>query len=198
MNELLTDDFYELDILKADNLEQIEPDDPHFQEVCRIQYELVALNKALPPKRQFVAMMLMSGKNRKQIAEAKECSAQTVGVALADERVQRQLVLLQRLNHIRSGPAQDARQALLWRIAMREEEKRPSISIRAVDVMNRADGVYQPEAEEGAGGLTIRINNFTLNSPGEPQTPRDMTPKKEGAVLEGEFTPLTVEVTQNA
>ena len=198
MDELaeLTECDYELDVLKADALADIEEDDPHFMEVSRIMHELAHISTRLGDKRRHVAGHVVAGHDRKTIAQKCNCSPATVGAALRDERVKRQISLLMRLNYIRSGPAQDARQAMLWRIARREEEMHPNISIKAIDVMNRADGIYQRAEDKDGGGVVVKINNFTLNQAAQNKNDEKII---EAEVEEdAEFKPLTFEIMPDA
>jgi len=185
----LTDNQYELDILRADHLDYIEPDDPHYQEMTRITSELAHISRSLNAKRRNVARLFCEGLQNVEIAEKLGISPQTVGAALKDKKVQRQIALIQRRQHIQGGPSREARQAMLWRIALRSEAEQPAVAIRAVDTMNKADGTYMPAAD-GAGGLVVNIKNFTLNAPAhevkEEREEKDITPAP--------FAPITVTV----
>lgn len=181
----LTSDPYELAIINDDDLDEVEPTDPHYREVCRLTNEIAHISRKLPAKRKNVARKLLEGKTQVQIAQEIGCHPSTVSAALDDAGVKRQIVLLQRLNHIRRGPSQDARSAMLWRIAMREEERRPSISINAVNTLNKMDGTYIDETTSDSG-VVVKIQNFVVNTANAPD------PKEMEKVIEGEFTPVTL------
>jgi hypothetical protein len=66
--------------------------------------------------------------------------------------------LLQRIHNLRAGPTIEARKHLLWKIAVKTHEDAPQHAIRAVDTLNRMEGIYQHEEQAPAA-----ITNTTVN-----------------------------------
>ena len=82
---------------------------------------------------------------------------------------------------------------MLWRIATDNEEEQPRTSILALDALNKQDGVYQKEERGADEGVTINIQNFVMNSPGDTEKEvGNMTDLPE--VIEGEFAHIKVEI----
>jgi hypothetical protein len=189
----LTDDEYENAVLfDEEELAYIEPTDPHYQEVTRIHNELASISRQLPAKRRGVAPLVLRGRTNVSIAGELGCSSQTVAVAKDDPMVRRQMVLLQRLNHIQRGPSRESRVSLLWGIAQREKETRPSITLGAVNMLNKMDGVYIEEEAQNEKTV-INIQNFMITERAEKAV-EDASDKND--VIEGEFTPVTVNVPE--
>ena len=97
----------------------------------------------------------------------------------------------------------NARAALLWRIALREEIDNPRTSISAIDTLNKQEGVYVANEAPPNQGVIVNINQFVVGSaPTAP--PPGVLPAREAPlhpvadVLEAEFTTLKIEVPDNA
>jgi len=189
----LTQDPFELDILTDESIDLIEPDDPHYQECARLTSRIAALSRTIGPKRINIANALLRGVLKPKIIKEQRTSHTTIKSTIEDPRVQQYVVCRLRLVHIRKGPTMDARASLLWRIAIREEKRQPSISIKAVDTLNKQQGVYLRD-DHGDGSVTVHINQFVLadNTRQPTALPDDNKPAIH--TIEGEFTSITVEV----
>lgn len=201
MKELahLTDDPDERSALLMEHAEAIDPDDPYFQQQAHRLNELANLRRTLPAKRQAIASELMRVHplSATDIAEKLKVSLPTIAAAKADPRVRRMLVLNETLNHHRRGPSLESRAALLWRIALRNEESKPRIAIAAVDTLNKQTGVYKPDDQ--AGNQPTQINVVNFNFAAEPKPLGDIAipaaqKARDADAIDGEFTPVTVEV----
>ena len=97
------------------------------------------------------------------------------GVLLVEEDfkapgVMKMASLVSSLFLLKTGVTKKARSNLLWRIAVRNELKRPDLSIAAVATINKMFGDNTPVRTDGggvgSGGLTIIVQNQALaNSP---------------------------------
>jgi hypothetical protein len=102
-----------------------------------------------------------------------------------------------KIRHYRSGPQKEARMQMLWRIALRNEASNPRVSITAIDIMNKQDGVYKTE-ETQTVAPSIQINQFFLES-GGPHL-RDVTkarpsiPRHPEDAEDAVFTPIPISV----
>jgi hypothetical protein len=203
-NTDLTDDPIALAILSDESLALLEPDDPYHQEAMRLTSQIAAFRRRIPAKRLNIVDEVLRGTPKTEIISAQRTSYATINNTLESRDVQDYVYAKLRLTHLRKGPAIEARAAMLWRIALREEIDRPAISIKAVDTLNKQEGLYRPEEQQADAGLVVNINQFVVNNQGTanathtthtnstaPNTiEHDAHPEAEDA----SFTPVTVEI----
>lgn len=197
----LTTDPDELDVLYLEDADSIDPDDPFYLDQAARLHEMAQLRMGLPPKRRAIATALVGRltlTSQKALAEELDVSMNTIYKTKNDPRVRRMLVLAESLNHHRKGPSMESRAALLWRIALRNENTKPRIAISAVDILNKQMGVYKPDDNTPAAAQ-INVVNFNFQSEAKPLGDMDLpspNQTKNEDAIEGEFTP--VEVTINS
>ena len=185
----LTDDDYERAELLQDHADYIGADDPHYHTLALIQTELASLRRKVGTKRQQVPFLYMQGLSRTQIAKKTNVNYVTVCAALKSEEGKRMMALIQRSNQIEHGPSMQARQHMLWRIAVRNEKTNPRVSLAAVDTLNKQQGVYITEQQHDSE-LKVVINQFAL-----PDSNANLrVANQQQQIIEGEFTPITIEV----
>ena len=182
----LTDDEYERALFLEDVIEEIEPDDPYFQEDMRISCELAAIRKRMGSKSQQVPYLYLQGYTRQQIAEQTDTSYATVCKHLNSKDSVRAMVLHQRQSSLQNGPSMEARTAMLWRIAYRNEDTKPTVSMQALDILNKQQGIYKPD-QVTTTPTQVVIAQYTVNNYNDPQT--DL-PQQE--FIEGDFHPIEV------
>jgi hypothetical protein len=161
----LTSDPYEQGILTEDELDLVEPDDLYYREITQIHTKMSALSARLPYKRLAIIKALMLGAARTDIIRDLRTSYATINAALNDPECRTYAALMMRSTRLRKGPSLEARAALLWRIAIREEHEHPRTSIAAIDTLNKQEGIYTPDKTDGDGPLNVTINNFNLPPP---------------------------------
>lgn len=192
----LTTDPFELEILDDEQLALIEPDDPYHQEAIRLTSQLAAIKRRTSIKRLNIVDALLRGVPKTQIIEEQKTSWGTIAKTMEDPDIKDFVFAKLRLIHLRKGPAMNARAAMLWRIALREEHENPNVSIKAIDTLNKQEGVYITNDEKTEGGLVIKINNFVIGS--DPTPPQLATAQPErlatDGAIEGEFTPVEVDI----
>ena len=184
----LTDNEWEQTLLHADYASEIEPDDPMYVEISALSTRIGHLLTKIPTKQRRVVTYLHAGTfTGKEIADRCGVSATTIAKARQNPLVRRVLALTERVNRLHRGPSEAQRRALLWRIAKREEIDRPAIAIKALDTLNRQEGLYRADSDR-VEGVVVNIKNFHVN----PTPPADATSRPPPATLEGEFTPVVV------
>lgn len=68
------------------------------------------------------------------------------------------VVLLNHLQQQLDGPDKDHRKGVLWRIALENEEKRPNISVQAIQEMNKMTAAYNDGNQGNGNVVNIQIN----------------------------------------
>ena len=143
----------------------------------------------LEPGSYDLIVRVQSPLGTEEITRAITTSAQTITKAITSPKGLRLMSLLTQLTELRTGPALEARRAMLWRIAQRAELKQPTVTLKALDMLNKQAGDYQSDVEQAKGPLfTISINTFA-DAPTTLSTPT-------ADIIEGEFSPVTVEVKE--
>ena len=192
----LTTDPFEIEILNDEELSLIEPDDPYHKESIRLTSQIAAIKSRTSLKRLNIVDALLRGKSKTTIIEEQKTSWGTIAKTIEHDDIKQYVFATLRLIHLRRGPTMNARAAMLWRIALREEEDAPSVSIKAIDTLNRQEGVYVKDEGATGGGLVINIQEFVVGSdPTPPQSTAALPAQRSSPdVVEGEFTPVTVEL----
>lgn len=189
--EELTSDPFELELLTDEYVDIIEPSDPYYREVTRLQTQMQNLRERIPSKRFRIMQGLLKGKTKKELIQELQTSYPTIAITTRDPECQTYVACYMRTQRLQSGPTLEARSALLWRIALRVELDQPRVSIAAVDALNKQDGTYSRNDDiSGDSGVQVTVNNFIMD--GQPV--REVTTRTQTAhVIEGDFTPVTVE-----
>lgn len=191
--ELLTNDPFANDVLTSENLAIVGDNDPHYAHVTRLSRQIATAKLGLPNKYAEIGEMLLDGAKRASICHELKTTYATIGKVAAHQDTNYYLALVAQLRQVRQGPSLEQRAAMLWRIATKFEEDEPRTAIIAVDTLNKQSGVYKKEEEKGGGGMTVNIQNFVMNSPGDAEKEvGDMT--DQPVVVDGEFTPVEVSV----
>lgn len=179
-----TDDDLERQALSAIYVEPTSQSDSHHEEVQRLVLQLATATRALSPKHRKIVELFFQGKTKREIIDQLQTSYPTIASALSSPKGLKLFSLYTQISELRSGPSREARTAMLWRIAKRAEGKAPSVSLKAVDILNRQAGDYKVE-DTHETGLVVNINQFTLTA--APVKPvKDITP------IEGDFQPITI------
>jgi hypothetical protein len=142
--------------------------DAYNLEVMKVAIEINRRKKKMSKKDLLAVEHLVKNTTIKQIYE-------NTGVLLEQKDfkapgVQKMASLVSALFLLKTGVTKKARSNLLWRIAVRNELKRPDLSIAAVATINKMFGDNTPVRTDGGigggGGLTIIVQNQALaNSP---------------------------------
>lgn len=123
----------------------------------------------------------LQGLSHTKIAEKLDVGAASIGKYFKKPNVLRLKRLLNHLQHLLDGPNQDHRKNILYRIAIDNESQRPSVSIQALQEINKMSGSYEP-IDKGVA-VNITINSEQLPRGKLDQIPQGMTIDQEGEVL---------------
>jgi len=157
-----------LDQETLDNLDEFHPANDAYN------FELVSLMREIQRRRE--KLTVEEGLALEHLVKNTTIKAikKRTGVLVSDEtlrsmKVTRLAGLISALFMLKTGTTKKQRSALLWRIAVRNEIKRPDLSIAAVSTINKMFGDNTPvrlDTSGGGGGLTIVVNNQALaNAP---------------------------------
>jgi hypothetical protein len=158
-----------LDDEMMEGLSEFHPaNDAYNLELVRILREIQRRQPHLEPKELLALEHLVRGKSLVEIKEQH-------GVALTQDdltgiKVRQMAQLVSSLYLLRLGVTKKQRANMLWRIAVRNEIKRPDLAISAVATINKMFGDNSPVRNGISGGsdsgITIIVQNQALaNSP---------------------------------
>lgn len=155
MTQLIPDMPTVLDLVPAD------PDDPYYKALEHAHDVLFNLRKALPHKRAVAIQAHFEGCNGTEIARrAGYAKPPPVATWLKDKfsPLTKFYQQLHRIHAIRSGPTVEQRKHMLWQIAKDNAKEAPTQSIKAIDVLNRMEGIYQLQEDVHTGATVLRFN----------------------------------------
>lgn len=143
-------------------LDQTHPaNDRYLQSIESIKRYIVSLSATMRYTHVQICKARHLGKTTAQIAEQVELTTFTVGRALKSPPGQKLSALLLHLSLLMEGPRLAHRNHMLWRIAIKNEDRQPRVSIAAIAEMNRSN--HQQEALNSAhlnnNVVQIVINN---------------------------------------
>ena len=187
-----TEDDIERQQLRANIYEPTSQADPHHRELEELQHQLSIYARSMPQTHRKIVQMFFRGSSKTDIITELHTSYPTIKKALESPKGLRLMSLMGQVSELRAGPAHEARRAMLWRIAKRAEVPKPSIALKALDILNRQAGDYATE-EERDGGIKITVKQFVMNMiEHNPDLPKDVAGHTTPQTLEGEFTPIKV------
>jgi hypothetical protein len=143
----------------------------------------------LTPTQRRIVPYLHQGLNNTEAAEKAGCSPQTVANALKSPNVRQCLRLLMQADRLQEGPTLAQRTAMLWRIAQRNEHTKPMVSLRANEIIDKQQGVYQAD-DKSPSAPQINVINFKI----EQKFEGGARPAPQEKEVNPEFKPTTIEV----
>ena len=189
------DDDLERQQLRASIYEPTSQADPHHRELEGLQHQLSIYARSMSPLHRNIVQMFFRGHPKPEIIEQLGTSYPTINKALNSPKGLRLLSLMGQVSELRAGPAFEARRAMLWRIAKRAEIPKPSVALKALDILNRQAGDYANE-EASDGGIKITVKQFVMNMiANNPDLPRDIADHRSPTTIDGEFTKVKVPIS---
>jgi hypothetical protein len=171
--------------------------DPYDEDLRQTTEILTRIGTQMRPKHRLICDNFVKGLTAKQICEKLRTTRPTIKNALESDIGQRYIATLQSMKVLQNGPSEQSRIAMLWRIAVKNEDVNPRVAIQAIETMNKQDGTYASlqlkDVDAGPGQIVIRNFTVNVNAP-EDHIPAPTDPSPEGGtVIEGEFTPINIE-----
>ena len=155
--------------------------DQFYQSLNQIKRAILHQSAILRPIQVNAAKAALSGITHVKIAKKLDVHPQSVGKYLRDPGVKRLQELIRHMQHMLDGPTNEHRKNILYRIAIDNEHQRPSVSVSAIDMINKMSGGYDQQAPNNT--VNITINNELLPKGELDILPHGMT------VIEGEVLP---------
>jgi hypothetical protein len=173
---VLTDDEYELDALTPDRASIIEPDDPMYVEIAQLCHQIAHYKDKLPYKQRSILSPALNNVTPAEIIKNYGVSAGTLHALRKNPNFRTISALQERIDRLNRGPDLSQRMAMLWRIAKREETAKPTTSLKAIDIMNKQDGIYM-SADKTGDTISVTVQTFNFGLEGKPlEDLRDITP----------------------
>ena len=178
-NELqnILDDYLDPDELVPSDLllNEYHPYADEFQVARReIEQKIFAVSRGMKPQKREVARLIRTDMTPKDIAKKLSRSVQTIYKWAKDPDVVRLATLLDYQAQQLAGPQIEHRKGILWRIILDNEEKRPNVSVQAIQEFNKMDGVYATAGNTGNQGNVV---NIQINGEILPRGPLDQLPE---------------------
>jgi hypothetical protein len=138
-----------------------------------IQQKIFAFGRQMKPEHRELARLYRTSMKPAEIAKKLDRNIQTVYRWFKRDDVIRMVTLMDYLQQQIDGPNVEHRKAILWRIAVDNEDPKPNIAIQAIQEMNKMSGTYQEGGNGGNGNIVqIQINGDIL-----PRGPLDTLPE---------------------
>jgi hypothetical protein len=187
--EHIEDDFERME-LSGRYHEETSQSDPGSHEMAILSRRMAVMAMNMKPKHRSILAYYFRGHSKTDIAKRLHTSYPTIATVLHSDVGLRYMNLLFKVDELKSGPTLEARRAMLWRIAKRTELSKPTTAMKAIDILNKQAKDYAPPIDdiEIDDKLVVRTLNFIVQ--------QNITSSKEVQtnVIEGEFTPITIEV----
>lgn len=153
-------------------LDQYHPsNDQFFQDLRHVKRQILATGNLMKrPKREAVRLN-RAGQTTKQISAAVNFGPNTILKWLKEPECLRLRKLMDHLQQMNDGPQDNHRKAILYRIVVDNEKKKPRVAIAALQEINRMSGAY---AEIGG---TSNVVNIQINGELLPRGHLDTLPQ---------------------
>ena len=176
LQELAGDDWLNPDeILPSElMLNDDHPDRDQFSQDCRdVERQIYAFGRMMKPKRRELSRLLRTHMKPPQIAKKLGVSLDSIYRWCKRPDVIRLTTLLDYQQRLVDGATASHRKAVLWRVALDNEQQRPNITIQAVQEINRMSGAYQ----DAGNGNTNNVVNIQINGELLPRGNLDTLPE---------------------
>jgi len=138
-----------------------------------VQQKIFAFGRLMKPKKLELARLLRLNLSTKAVAKRLNTTPTTIYKWSKEPEVIRMVTLMDHLQHGLDGPNLDHRVGILYRIALDNEEKRPNVSVAALQEINKMKGAYQASNPLGGNG---NVYNIQINGELLPRTGLDTLP----------------------
>jgi hypothetical protein len=161
-----------IDLTDVPDIEENEfhpMNDQFNQELRHIQRMVMSHQRTMTPRHVKVVKMRFAGMKTAKIAEQSGYAPATVTQITSRDDCKRLLGLLNYVESAMLGPSASHRTAMLYRIAVRNEEKDPKVTLQAVAEMNK----MEMNAHNKSLGSTPTNTTIIINPQHFPKTPLD-------------------------
>ena len=148
-------------------LDEFHPaNDEYLRKQVQLERMMVNAEQCMRPKHVQIAKLRFNGMTNIAIAEDMRMHPGSISIICNRKDVQQLTALMRHYRMGRQGPNEDQRIAMLWRIAVRNEEERPSIAKDALAELNRMHSTAADRdmalKQIGGSKIEITINQTTM------------------------------------
>ena len=143
-------------------LDEYHPNNHQFYEdLTHIKRQILATGNKIKPHKREAVRLYRTGMSHKDIGQKLDIGPATISKWLNEPESQRLKALLDHLQMLKDGPNADHRKNILYRIAIDNTNKKPRVTIAAIQEINRMSGSYGSEAGQ-SNVVNIQINGEIL------------------------------------
>jgi len=132
--------------------------DPYMARERRIRRMLVDQSAKMRPKQVESVKQAAQGRSYKEIAKNLGLTPTTVSKHVRSPEGRELLNLIRTMQAHRSGPTAEHRAGILYRIAVDNEKDKPTVTISAIQEINKMEGSYKRDESDNTK-IQIVINN---------------------------------------
>ncbi len=144
-------------------LDEYHPaNDEYSKQMTRLVAGLENLSRYMSFEERVMAKHLSSGVSLSRIKDvAPELDPKSIKIT---QNITRAVGLVNAIQLLKQGVSKQQKGFMLWRIAVKNEIKRPDVTIAAINSMNKMSGDI--DAPKDTGGITLIVaNNALINAP---------------------------------
>ena len=160
--------------------------DRFYSELNHTKRAVLATSNALRPMHRQAVAMYRGGMNYTEIAKKLDSTLSTVSKWVNAPQAKRLSALMDHHQHQVDGPNSEHRKAILYRISMDNEKYHPSISIKALQEINKMSGTYET-GDNIQNQVNIQINGELLPRGALDVLPDTYETRQLSNVIEGDF-----------
>lgn len=144
-------------------LDKYHPQNHQFYEdLTHIKRQLLATGNKVKPYQREAVRLHRAGMSNTDIGKKLDIGPTTIAKWLKLPECKRLNALMNHLQMLNDGPNQDHRKNILYRIAVDNTEKKPRVTIAAIQEINRMSGTYGAEGGNSGNVVQIQINGELL------------------------------------
>ena len=132
------------------------------QKLCSTQRSIMALTRTMRVRHVQIIKLVLKGETNIAIAKATGLSPPSISKVKNSPKGKRLLALLTHYAQATDGANEAQRRNMLWRVAVDNEQTKPSVAISAITELNRMTGVGQPESAATGQAPVVVINQQLL------------------------------------
>jgi len=128
-----------------------------YEDLNHIKRQILATGNKVKPHKREAVRLYRTGMSNKDIGQKLDIGPATIAKWLNEPECKRLRALCDHLQMLNDGPNADHRKNILYRIAIDNTQKKPRVTIAAIQEINRMSGTYGADAG-GSNVVNIQIN----------------------------------------
>ena len=136
--------------------------DVYFENLRQVKRQILATGNLMTPARREAVRLHRAGKQPQAISALVNFGPSTIRKWLKEPECMRLRALMDHLQILNDGPNENHRKAILYRIGVDNEAKKPRVTIAALQEINRMSGSYADSMGGSGNVVNIQINGELL------------------------------------